>query len=104
MNVEKKEPQELRTFEWRENPSAPRIYADYLYLGWTLDDIRITFGALKAEKINSDNHFSEEQGSVAMTWRQAKNLRDMLIRAITSYEEKNGEITIPYLADPNSKQ
>ncbi len=93
--------QKLREFEWKSSCEAPDIYANYMHLGWSLDDVRITLGLLTAENVNSKSAFySEKTGSVTLPWRQAKNLRDMLSRVIASYEEKNGEISTPYLASP----
>jgi len=90
--------QELKTFVWKAVPGAPAIYTNYFHLGWTLDDLRITLGALKGVDVSTTEHYAEEQGSVIMPYRQAKNLRDALTRLLTAYEEKNGEIGTPYLA------
>jgi Protein of unknown function (DUF3467) len=96
--------QELRAFDWKSMPNAPQIYSNYLYMGWSLDDVRITFGALRAENVSTKSHFSEEQGSVVLPWRQAKNLRDMLTRVIAAYEEVNGEIRNPFLPETDDKK
>ncbi|HTB97350.1 MAG TPA: DUF3467 domain-containing protein [Terracidiphilus sp.] len=102
MEQEKKKPQELKHFEWKSVPGVPEIYSNYLYIGWTLDDVRVTFGGIKSVNVNSDSHIAEEKGSVVLSWRQAKNLRDMLSLVVDAFESKNGEITPPYLADPAS--
>jgi hypothetical protein len=90
---------ELKEFEWKSLPNAPRLYSNYVHLGWTLDDVRITFGAIGADGVNSGSHQAEEQGSVTMTWRAARTLRDLLTRVLAAYEEKNGEIPTPLLAE-----
>jgi hypothetical protein len=104
MNQEKNERQELKHFEWKDVPGSPEIYSNYLYIAWTLDDVRMTFGLIKADKVTTESHFAEEKGAVILPWRQAKNLRDLLTRVVNSYEAKNGEITVPYLADPVSTE
>jgi len=104
MNQDKKEPQELKNFEWKSVPGAPEIYSNYLYVAWTLDDVRVTFGAIKSDNVNGESHHAEEKGSVVLPWRQARNLRDLLSLVVDSYEAKNGEIATPYLADPASTQ
>jgi uncharacterized protein DUF3467 len=97
--MSKDENQELRTFDWKRNPSAPTIYSNYLHIGWTLEDVRVTLGALRSDSVNDDSVYSEEQGSVILGWRQAKNLRDMLQRVVAAYEAKNGVLETPLLAD-----
>jgi hypothetical protein len=96
--------QELRAFDWKSMPDAPQLYSNYYYMGWSLDDVRITFGALKAENVSTKNFYAEEVGSVVIPWRQAKNLRDVLIRVIAAYEEANGEINVPFLPEAEEKK
>jgi hypothetical protein len=95
---DEKEPQKLQNFLWKAIPSSPKIYSNMLHVGWTLDDVRITFGAIKAEDIDRGSYVTEEQGSAVIGWRQAKTLRDVLNRLVDAYEAKNGEIRVPYLA------
>lgn len=90
--------QELKSFNWK-SIGSPEIYSNYFHLGWTLDDVRITLGSLKAENVNTKLYFAEEKGTVVLPWRQAKNLRDNLSSILAAYEGRNGEIETPFLPE-----
>ncbi len=90
--------QELKSFNWK-SISAPEIYSNYFHIGWTLDDVRITLGSLKAEKVNTKDYFAEEKGTIVLPWRQAKNLHDSLTRILAAYEDRNGVIKTLFLAE-----
>jgi hypothetical protein len=93
--------QELKTFPWKAVESAPSIYANMSNVSWTVDDLRITFGSLISESISGKDDFKIlEQGSVVIPWRQAKNLSVTLSRIVADYERRNGDIGVPFLADP----
>jgi Protein of unknown function (DUF3467) len=99
-----KKKQELKVFPWKSVPGAPTMYANITHVGWTIDDLRLTFGALRSETINGkDDSKTVEQGSVVIPWRQAKNLAAVLSRVVEDYEKKNGEITAAFLADPDNQ-
>jgi len=90
----------LRSFDWIPSKTPiPEIYANYLHSSWSLQDVRILFGHLKPEFGDSSNFIVEEQGAVTLAWGQAKRLAEMLSRLIGKYEEANGEIVTPKLAD-----
>jgi hypothetical protein len=91
---------ELKKFEWIASKSPiPEIYTNYMHLSWSLQDVRILFGQLKPEFGNSNNFIVEERGAINLSWGQAKQLSDNLIGLIKKYEEANGDITRPKLAD-----
>lgn len=99
MADEKDQPkQELKAFDWKSN-GAPEIYSNYFHLGWTLDDVRITLGSLRAENVSTKVFFAEEKGTIILPWRQVKNLRDSLAAVVADYEERNGKIGTPFLPD-----
>jgi hypothetical protein len=88
----------LQNFDWKSSPNAPVIYGNYIHVGWTLDDVRITIGAIQAERVNSPDYVATEQGSVVLGWRNIKNLRDALDKVVVAYEDANGTIEMPALA------
>ncbi len=84
-----------KSFEWSEaKNNAAELYTNLIHLTWTLYDIRLVLGQLKSARPGSDNSgfFVEQQGSVTMSWSQAKVLRDMLTDQVARYEKVNGEI------------
>jgi hypothetical protein len=93
--------QQLRTFPWKPVEDAPTIYANISHVGWTIDDLRITLGTLRSATVNgNDDYEVVEEGSVVLPWRQVKNLASTLSRVVSDYEERNGEIITPFLANP----
>lgn len=87
------------TFLW-EKPAEPKpeIYTNFVHTSWTLFDVRFQLGLLIPTEPGVSNKFAvEQQGAVTITWAQAKNLRDVLIGLVESYERTNGEIKQPKL-------
>jgi hypothetical protein len=91
---------EVRSFNWVQSKvPIPEIYSNYHHFSWSLLDVRLLFGQLKPEFGNSPNFVVEERGAVSISWGQAKKLSVALASLIAKYEEANGEIKQPRLAD-----
>ena len=90
MTDEQKQP----IFKWvAPKEPKPEIYTNFMHASWTLYDVRFQFGQLIPAAPGVSNDFLvEEQIAVTLPWAQAKNLRDLLIRLVESYEKANGEI------------
>jgi hypothetical protein len=81
-------------FTWIEGKEhAPEIYTNYVYISWSLFDVRFQLGQLvpAGEELNQGFRV-EKRGAVTVAWAEAKSLRDMLIDVVKRYEEVNGEI------------
>jgi len=85
---------------WAKSPRGfVDIYANYMHVTWTLDDVRVRIGQVvdSPETPNPGAKFTgivEERAGVTFTWRNAKLLRDQLSHIIESYEQVNGEICV----------
>ena len=94
------EGQEVKVFEWVPSKTPiPEIYSNYIHTSWSLFDVRILFGQLKAEFGNSQHFVVEERAAASLAWAQAKALAKLLTKMVEKYEEKNGEIKPVHLAD-----
>lgn len=81
-------------FKWAK-PAFPKpdIYTNFVHTSWTLYDVRFLLGQLIPTEPGVSLGFAvEPQGSVTISWAQAKNLRDVLIALVENYERANGEI------------
>jgi hypothetical protein len=81
-------------------------YANIVNFNWTLTDVQLRFAEL-IQVPNEDSPTWENQSivilervSVTIPWYQAKILRGMLDGILRTYEEVNGEIKTPVLAQP----
>jgi len=81
-------------FEWaKPKEPTPLLYTNFVHTSWTFFDVRFQLGQLVPTNPGVSNDFVvQEQGAVIIPWGQAKNLRDILIALIESYEKTNGEI------------
>jgi hypothetical protein len=66
---------------------------------WTLDDVRVRIGQIvdSPDTPNPGTGFkgiAQERAALTFSWRNAKILRDQLIKLIEYYEKVNGEIKI----------
>jgi hypothetical protein len=73
------------------------IYANVIQPSWTLFDVRVRLGQLIPASDYGSDFVIEEQGTVTISWHQAKNLRDGLTDLIAEYEKTNGELKQPRL-------
>jgi hypothetical protein len=81
-------------FKWaKPTEPKPEIYTNYVHTTWTLYDVRFMLGLLIPTEPGFSLEFEvEQQAAITISWAQAKNLRDFLVRLIESYEKTNGEI------------
>lgn len=81
-------------FKWAvPKEPKPEIYTNFVHTSWTLYDVRFQLGLLvPAEAGASLDFIVEQQGAVTLGWPQVKNLRDLVIGLVESYEKTNGEI------------
>lgn len=71
----------------------PQLYTNFVNAAWSLFDVRFTLGQLVPTDIGRAATFViEEQGTVIVSWPEAKALRDMLVALVDSFEKTNGEI------------
>ena len=90
----------LKQFDWEQSRfPIPEIYSNYVHYSWSLDDTRILFGQLKPKYGNSQEFLVEERGAVTLSWYQVKHLATQLSELVRKFEEANGEIKRPRLAD-----
>jgi hypothetical protein len=92
--MEEQNNQEKPKFKWvKPTEPKPEIYTNFVNTSWTLFDVRFQLGQLVPSEPGESMVFVvKEQGAVTMAWPQAKNLRDILIGLVESYEQANGEI------------
>jgi len=85
---------ETPKFKWAEaKEPKPEIYTNFVHVAWTLFDVRFQLGALVPTEPGISNEFVvEPRGAVTIAWPEAKNLRDILVGLVESYEKTNGEI------------
>ena len=91
--TDEKKPEPIQ-FKWAPpKEPKPEIYTNFVHTSWTLFDVRFQLGLLVPANPGANTDFAvEEQGAVTFGWPQAKNLRDLLIGLVESYEKTNGEI------------
>ncbi len=73
-------------------------YANRVDLDWTAHDIRLRFSErslLPRDRPGGAKERIEERASIALSWSQAKALRDLLDLALDHYEKLNGPIINP---------
>jgi len=70
------------------------VYANVFVPQWTLSDVRIRLGQFlaKGKPFGPKGFVIVENAALTITWRDAKNLRDVLIKVIENYEKVNGEL------------
>jgi hypothetical protein len=86
--------QEKENWEWvpPRNGVFRDIYANIIHPSWTLFDVRVRLGQLIPAADYKADFVIEEQGTVTMSWHEAKILRDALSELIAAYEKTNGEL------------
>ena len=82
--------------------SFPNFYANCFAVSGSGNDIKITF-IDSMPKVPPDSGASPRRlivnGVLSVSYHAAKDLGQMLIEAVSRFEEDNGEIKTPYLKD-----
>jgi|SRR3954467_11273155 hypothetical protein len=93
--------------KWRRLPGSANVYSNWIYMNYSVTDVRIRFGLLipsdyETPLAGQPESIAEEQVSVTMSWPQVKNLSQMLKLAVEAYENSNGPIELEKLKLPGT--
>ncbi len=78
------------TTRWVRKSDAPDVYSNFVFLNWSMTDVRIRFGQLLPS--DDGGPVSEDRAAVTVSWSTAKLLCDLLADAVRRFEQANGEI------------
>jgi hypothetical protein len=91
-------PKPSRPIEYRQpKDGVARVYSNNVMMSSTTFDIRLFFG--EVIEITDDKAIVEQSVQVTMTWLEAKILADFLQANVKTYEDKNGPLKLPIIAD-----
>jgi hypothetical protein len=83
----------------KSGSAPPEIYANCTHASWTTFDLRVQFGCVVISEESPDDLVVENVGAVTLSWHHVKALRDKLSQLIAIYEQVNGELKTPELAE-----
>jgi len=96
--------------QWVRPPEGvPEYYANMVNILWSLDDVRFKIGQLVdvPENTTPGPNFRPvalASAAVTLSWRNAKLLRDDLIKLVQAYEKENGEIVTKIKLAPSTEE
>jgi hypothetical protein len=92
------------SYDWvTPKDGVHEAYSDWFHVNWLPLAVRIRFAQVVADPRISPgkgNWVMEERAAVTLPWATVKALSDMLAKLVKSYEEENGEISFPKMANP----